>query len=766
MPDYNIYPSVDKANNFPPEIRKALVASNEIAVPLKTANWVKTTNSSNIDLNDYTTSGFVGVISSTAANLPIVAQGVLEVFSYASAVSQRFTIYNAKTREFWRHRSASGVWGAWNEPAFGSTPIPANSDLNTYTSPGRFEIAHTQYTNGPVTPGVVAALEVIQINRAVVQRLTSWDAIPKIYIRRSMTDYADWSPWTQIPGAAEVKAQAWILPMIASNDTTADLNTFNTNGTTPVMNPNTINAPIPGKTGYLETINLSSNGMQRFTTFENQPRVFNRYRGADITKWSEWSEVGGDSLDVGSSVDLNTLTKPRTYSIGNSVNPNLPVALIGTLEVLRVSKALIQRYTTWNPINVYIRRAEVGFLNWSPWVLQPKLSDISTLESRIVNLEGGGTGSNSSGSGNKSAYLALNQASGSSVENISTASVRWPVTIGVSSHRARLHIRNWAWAYGTNESPFVYKGAVNFGGLWLGQGSGKTFTKAPEKVLPEFTTNASGDEYVSDWFSYEFEEDIQHLASIQYTNAEGQTNYAGRGGCWRNTNAFDGGTIDPTMELSLTSPFDIWLELEVPESTPILAGFGDSNTVGTGTTLPVHDSWLAQYCRNNRAIPMFIANHGSNTNSWIVSDSPRWTRFGNVAQADALVYFLHQNDLAEGITTDILKQRFKDILSIIKTRITPNVYGATITPGNKATGVDTVRKEFNTWLKSRPEGLLDCFDFAAAVSDNDLVIRPEDSADGLHFKNSGHAKIAAELQKRPVTPRVLTRKEISRLLTV
>lgn len=731
------------------------------------ARWDKG-DTGTVDLDDFITSGYSAVVKSDSLNLPMASTGVLEVFKLGSSgITQRFTIYNSRTRVFIRHRSSTS-WGAWNEPAWGPKTLNSNSDFNTTTAPGNYEVATTVYTNGPTTPARMGSLEVLAVVRAVVQRFTTFEAVPRTFVRTSAIDFTSWEPWIQIPGPAEVAAQTWILPTIAANDATADLNTLNTNGTTAVMNTNALNTPVPGKIGYLEMIRLSSNGIQRFTTYETQPRVFQRYRGSALTTWSAWSELGGDSSDVGSAVDLDSIIQPRTYSIGNGTNPNLPVAIIGTLEVLRVSKALIQRYTTWSPINVYIRRANVGNLTWTPWELQPNLKDLSELESSIAknttSIKALSAGGSSEKSGYKSAYLALNQASGSSVETISAASVRWPVTIGVTAQRARLHVRNWAWAYGTAASPYLYKGAVNFTGLWVGQGDGYRFKSEPTKVLSAFTTNAAADEYVSEWFAYEFAEDLQHLISVGYTNAEGQTNYQGRGGCWRNTNPSDAGVIAPSVSTSLTSPFDIWLELEVPSATPILAGFGDSNTVGTGTTLPVHDSWLSQYCRNNRAIPMHIANHGSNANSWSTDDTPRWTRFGNVASADALVYFLHQNDLAAGITTEVLKQRFKDILPIIRKHITPNIYGATITPGNKAENVDVIRKEFNTWLKSRPEGLLDCFDFAAAVSDDDLVIRPADSADGLHFKNTGHAKIAAELQKRPVTPRVLTRKEITRLL--
>lgn len=572
-------------------------ADHELILKLQADKWLKPTPGGAVDLDTFTESGFVGVISSASLNLPLTAQGVLEVFKFGSAITQRFTTYNARVQTHIRHRSGAGVWGAWADP--GRIPMMlgnATYDLDTIVRPGPYDIVSGAVQNIPV-PNLIGALEVLQVNRATIQRFTGWTTgEPRIFVRSSALDNVSWRPWFELPGATIITA------------------------------------------------------------------------------------------------------------------------------------------------------------------LQ---DEVTALTAKVMGLKPAGAAA----AGYKSAALALNQPGGSSTEAIPAASVRWPVTLGVTARRARLHLRNWNWSVGTTaDYVFTYKGAVSFTGLWAGPGNGKTFTAPPVQVLAPFTTDAAGGEYVSEWFAYDFAEDQQHLVSVGFTTAAGQTNYMGRGGCWRNTNPADAAALDPAADLSATCPFDIWLELEVPAATPILAGFGDSNTLGTGTTLPVHDSWLAQYCRTNRALPLFLANHGSAASSWAGPDAQKWNRFSNVAPADAAVYFLHQNDLSAGITLDVLKQRFTDTLAILRGRITPNVYAATITPGNKPTAVDTVRKDFNSWLKSRPAGLKDCFDFAAAVSDNDLTLRAADNFDGLHFKTTGHAKIAATLSARPVTPRVLTRREIARLL--
>jgi hypothetical protein len=74
-----------------------------------------------------------------------------------------------------------------------------------------------------------------------------------------------------------------------------------------------------------------------------------------------------------------------------------------------------------------------------------------------------------------------------------------------------------------------------------------------------------------------------------------------------------------------------------------------------------------------------------------------------------------------------------------------------------------VRKAYNLWLGTKPLGLKDAFNFSAAVSDDDATIRASDNFDGLHMLTSGHTKMAAALESRPIIPVVLSQADVAAL---
>lgn len=437
---------------------------------------------------------------------------------------------------------------------------------------------------------------------------------------------------------------------------------------------------------------------------------------------------------------FDNITKTSRYSLWNgtqATDAGAPVSQVGEINTYIIGNAGIQTYTTANPvIGAQVFTRGKGSLGWGAF-------------KEVTNQPGTATGGEPApNAGFKNAYLALNQPATSGTETVSSAAVRWPILTGVGSKRARLHVRNWNWAFGTTY------GAAAFTGAWMGQASGKDFTGTPSKVLPAFNLPSNGTEYVSAWFNYDLAADVQHLLSVGFTTATGQANQASRGGAYRSATPADAAlSTGFPGTASTASPFDVWLELEVPAATPIVAGFGDSNTVGTGTTMPVYDSWLNQYARTNKAIPYFAAIHGSNTGTWDDTDSSTWNRIAGVARPDAVVNFLGQNDLVDGVTLAKMQANFNTILPILRDKLSTEVFVATITPADaKTSAVNTVRKAYNTWLKTLPGGVKDVFDFSAAVSDDDTTIRPADNADGLHFLATGHTKIAAKLTARPVTP--------------
>ena len=92
------------------------------------------------------------------------------------------------------------------------------------------------------------------------------------------------------------------------------------------------------------------------------------------------------------------------------------------------------------------------------------------------------------------------------------------------------------------------------------------------------------------------------------------------------------------------------------------------------------------------------------------------------------------------------------IMDLARRHIAPVVYETTMPPRTTSTSAaEEVRRAYNAWLSSQPDGARDVFDYAAAVSADDETIRPEMDADGIHVNDLGHAATAAAVT-RPVAP--------------
>lgn len=456
--------------------------------------------------------------------------------------------------------------------------------------------------------------------------------------------------------------------------------------------------------------------------------------------------------------DLNMLTEPGSYGVQVKTDAdtmkNLPPGFAsGPVTVRRFALQVHQEVTNYaGGRETWVRQgvAGGGFFSW-------QRTDLSALVlPEIPKVPR---------SGFKNVPLALNVPETSGTEANTSAAIRWPLLFGVDFKRARLHVRNWAplTAGGT-----VYPGAVSFTGAWFGRAmAGNQFSGAPVRVLGAFTTPADGSEYVSPWFDVDYRQDVDALLAVGFTAPGGTQQARSRGGCWRTASAADAALPSGfTGGYSIHSPFDVWLEVEVPGETPVIAAVGDSNTAGTGTFYPVNDSWLAQLCRTARAVPYFMAAHGTTSGVWADAANPVWSRHAapDLARPDVVINFLGRNDLQPGVTLAAMQDRFRAVNKTAREKLAPTVYAATITPSNaEAAEVRTLRRAYNTWLATKPDGVHDCFDFVSAVSDDDETIRTSDNADGLHFRITGHALIAAKVAARPVTPAVLTQTEIVKL---
>lgn len=210
-----------------------------------------------------------------------------------------------------------------------------------------------------------------------------------------------------------------------------------------------------------------------------------------------------------------------------------------------------------------------------------------------------------------------------------------------------------------------------------------------------------------------------------------------------------GGKIDGVRKTMM--PFELWIEVETPVSTPAIGLIGDSNAVAVNTTIPVHDSWLQIYCRRMGFFPVLYAHSG-----WAMSASTdpqmyTWNRWNHLDTPDMVIHGNIANDIPStdgGITLAQLQERARAEIELADDKISKNHHFILLK--SRASGTNnTVRVQWNNWIKSLPDPIRDFQDVAAPVTANDTggLLPQYISSDGLHMNTAGQTAIADSLTK-------------------
>ena len=349
----------------------------------------------------------------------------------------------------------------------------------------------------------------------------------------------------------------------------------------------------------------------------------------------------------------------------------------------------------------------------------------------------------------KVAPLALT--TGQSVAPYNTErSVRVPLRFNAPVGRWRLHVRNWNPRLG-----LVTAAPVDFTGLWIADTPGNgAISGTPTQLRTAWSTPADGSGWVSAWFDAPIGDDTDRLLCFGYSTATQPP--ALTGGSWQNADPAQAISGAAHGRASLT-PFDLWIEAETPASTPVIAGVGDSLTSGTGASLPVHESWVSQYARRVGGLPLHMSHHGDSMYGFLTVNSDKVTRWDHLAKADAVVWALGSNDIADGRTLAQMQADYATLRTTIEKAVGPVEYVATVQPRNNwGAAQEAARDAWNAWLTSRPEAR-GVFDFAAAVSADGDTIRPEyDSGDGAHLNTAGYAAEQATITTPIAAPAPVT----------
>ena len=553
-----------------------------------------------------------------------------------------------------------------------------------------------------------------------------------------------------------------------------DLNNYTTTGVRGILTTAASNMPV-ATIGVLKVYKVGVGAIQEYTTWSAIPRTYwRRLASGSWGAWSEGSLVGRiDTLEadkwkrgtLAGGTDFNTVFTSGEYAILSTVHPNSPEAVLGALEVLPVSTWFIQRYTTTSvsPV-IYLRRYTSS---WSAWVKQPARAELDTLTSRIGALEG--SGAQTGKSGMKVVPLTMTAPGTPLSTTTDKGAVRWARRYAVMPKRVRVHVANanTGNALKGNKSLTISHIRVGVGDADGGYTNG---------VIAQTggSLKDDGSEVVTPWTTLEGLADGGFVTVTVgwYGGGGTATLQNNQGGGWvANDHALAGSSTTAEWTRSQTTPLHCWVEAEVPASTPVVLGNGDSITVGTATTDPVGDAWVSKYAYDNGALPVILAMHGSTMSLWTAGAS-RWKQYGTFdlnAVVDAIVTTLGQNDLpVTGMDLATLQARHATFMAALR-GIFPQqpVYLGAITPSNKNATLEQLRRDFNAWRAEpaqRERGVLDFATVLGGVANEDLL--PEYSADGLHPNTAGQEAMAALVESLPVTPYTLSPSKLKALPTL
>lgn len=344
---------------------------------------------------------------------------------------------------------------------------------------------------------------------------------------------------------------------------------------------------------------------------------------------------------------------------------------------------------------------------WTDWV------DFTPAE----NTSGGGSTVANRTSGFKTLPLSLTAGNGGSTTLAASAEVTYPMSWNAKITRFRVCIADKNPRFGINRANSVTFTNVRHGGG----------TIASSGVITE-----PGEVWKSPYTNGQPTGDL----AFGYSAASPVIGLVG------------GGTINGVAET--TMPFHVWIEAETAVGTPSLAVVGDSNSVGVGTARPLYDSWLSQYCRRIGALPVHYGASGDSLAGWTDPAAYKWNLWNHLDRADAVLLALGSNSMANPeMTQDRLREESAAVAEIAAAKISAVMYMITIKPRNGGDATyNTLRRDYNTWVKTKPIGVRDWLDMVSPVSADDTVMLPGMFAsDGTHMNTTGHKALADSITK-------------------
>lgn len=338
---------------------------------------------------------------------------------------------------------------------------------------------------------------------------------------------------------------------------------------------------------------------------------------------------------------------------------------------------------------------------------------------------------------------------------------RIPITLPVTTTSWRLRFNNRD-KYGV---PLTQTGAIQLQDVAIGEhaigsdglGTGN-FTAAPTVLTTgnngTWDTPADGAEYVGPWITAppaQFTAQKRHLLSAGLVIPAGTTISRTANRVWfRSGVSFNS---DQQTVTSLTAGGDAFGDVRIEYTylgqEPVLF-VGDSITDSLGTAQEAGYPNTFALRSGQPAIALSVSGIQASQVAAQPTVNHYWTRVTAAGVPKAAVVWLGTNDLSTRTDTQI-KADLLTIYGMLRSLGVQRLYGATIAPRQDGTVGETARVAVNTWLRTRPAGLIDVFEYDQALLEPGTTasLNPlYDYGDDLHLNTAGLARIARAIPGR------------------
>lgn len=359
--------------------------------------------------------------------------------------------------------------------------------------------------------------------------------------------------------------------------------------------------------------------------------------------------------------------------------------------------------------------------------------------------------------------VPLSRPRGTLTEAVSSRSLRIPFQVPARAHRWRLVLRNVN--YRTNT---VYNGNVTLRTLCIGTAArdanglldgsmveSEQYPNGMRIILRDLPSRNFGDGWASGWQNDELVPGGDYMLSLGYQHNGVETTLGLGGGWWTAYQPMNAELrVDPSSNKTDRLPFDLRIEVVTDDGVQEDVLIGDSISAAANATLPVHDAPIQVA---DRGVGRAVRLHGFGGaafgewvgGAWADPASEKWLDVTRYGRADRAFIALGNNDIHDGATLATLKANFTSMVALLRERVSPNIVACTITPRSAwpGTAKETIREQFNDWLRSFPEAISGVADTARAVEDSTgHAPRTEFvHADGIHFNTAGSSALASAL---------------------